>query len=392
VARKTLETGAFRALELSYIPAFDGVRGLAILAVLLHNLSAMGTAPRLALTAAFEWGWVGVQLFFVLSGFLITRILLQMRQVPGALSAFMARRALRIMPLYYATLVVYFLIVPRLFEAPTIAASSSHQIWYWLYLSNWVEPLGIGAPGLNHLWSLAVEAQFYLGWPLIVLVLAERQFMRVCVVVVAISLACGLGLRLTASTSALAVYKFTVTRMSAPAIGGLAAFISRRGAWRRAFARYAGPIIGCLAAALVAIVAWRAGFSHEDAVVQTLGFPIVAALFATWLLVIVCDLSDLPIVGGVAISWPSAAFLRAIGRVSYGMYVFHYPLHWAVMKPLHARIIGAGGAGANARLAVYIVAASIVTYALAWLSWRFFERPILALKSRFQAGRPVPGM
>ncbi len=385
---RTLETGSFRTLELTYIPAFDGVRGLAIIAVLLHNLSKMGSAPPLALTATFEWGWMGVQLFFVLSGFLITRILLEMRQMPGALSAFMARRALRIMPLYYAALVVYFLIAPRLFDAPTIDAASPHQIWYWLYLSNWVEPLGIGAPGLNHLWSLAVEAQFYLGWPFIVLVLAERQFMRVCVVIVAVSLAFGVGLRLTASASALAVYKFTVTRMSAPAIGGLAAFIARRGAWRRAFARSASPIIGGLGAALVAIVVWRAGFSHEDVVVQTFGFPIVAGLFAAWLLVIVCEL---PLLGGAPISWPSAAFLRAAGRVSYGMYVFHYPLHWAAMKPLHAFIVGAGGTGANVRLGVYVTFASIATYVLAWFSWRFFERPILALKNHFQAGRPVPG-
>jgi peptidoglycan/LPS O-acetylase OafA/YrhL len=384
-----LETGSFRTLELSYIPAFDGVRGLAIVAVLLHNLSATGGATPLALTTAFEWGWVGVQLFFVLSGFLITRILLEMRQVPGALSAFMARRALRIMPLYYATLVVYFLIVPRLCDAPTINAASAHQIWYWLYLSNWVEPLGIGAPGLNHLWSLAVEAQFYLGWPFIVLVLAERQLMRVCVVVVAVSLAFGLGLRLTASASALAVYKFTVTRMSAPAIGGLAAFIARRGAWRRAFARSVSPVLAGLAVALVAIIVWRSGFSHEDAVVQTLGFPIVAGLFASWLLVIVCEL---PLLGGAPISWPSAGFLRAVGRVSYGMYVFHYPLHWAAMKVLHARIIGAGGAGANARLGAYVVGASIATYVLACVSWRVFERPILGLKARFQAGRPVPDL
>ena len=352
--------------------------------VMLHNFSIVGVPREPALTTLCEWGWVGVQLFFVLSGFLVTRILLETRRIPGAFGAFMARRALRIMPLYYATLIVYFLVLPHILDMPTVSAAESHQIWYWLYLSNWADPLGLGAPGLNHFWSLGVEAQFYLFWPVIVLGVGERYLMRTCLAVVALSVLSRFGLRLGMSDSASAIYKFTITRMSAPTIGGLAALIARRGAWRRAFERSARPLGLGLVAALVAIVVGRGGFSYRDPVVQTFGFTIVAVLFAVWLLVIVCDLR---VLGGAPISWPTWAPLRAIGRVSYGMYVVHYPLHWAAMKPLHEFLLAGDRPVANLRLGGYIVVAMAVTYVLALISWRLFEQPILGLKKYFQVGR-----
>jgi peptidoglycan/LPS O-acetylase OafA/YrhL len=384
VTSQPRETRKATGYRLTYIPAFDGVRGVAIIAVMLHNFSITGSGHDPVLTTACEWGWVGVQLFFVLSGFLVTRILLETRRAPGAFVAFMVRRALRIMPLYYATLIVYFLVLPHVLHAPTVSASESHQIWYWLYLSNWADPLGLGAPGLNHFWSLGVEVQFYVFWPVVVISVGERYLMRVCLAIVAIAFLSRFGLRLGMSDSASAIYKFTITRMSAPTIGGLAALIARRGAWRRAFERYARPLGVGLVAALVAIVVARGGFSYLDPVVQTLGFTLVAVLFALWLLVIACNL---PVLGGVATSWPSAAPLRAIGRVSYGMYVLHYPLHWAAMKPLHAYLLAGGDPIADLRLGVYILVAMTITYVLALISWRCFEQPVLTLKKYFQAGR-----
>jgi peptidoglycan/LPS O-acetylase OafA/YrhL len=379
-------TGVHRALRdrLSYVPAFDGVRGVAIITVMLHNFSITGFPNPPILTSVFDWGWVGVQLFFVLSGFLVTRILLETRLSPGAFGAFLVRRALRIMPLYYATLVVYFVVLPRVLDAPTIVAAESHQIWYWLYLSNWGDPMGLGAPGLNHFWSLAVEAQFYFVWPFLVIGLGDRRLIRVFVAIVVISFLSLLSLRFGFSDAGTAIYKFTITRMGAPTIGGMAALLARRGAWRRMFERYVAPVGKVLALALVVIVVWRRGFSYQDVVVQTAGFTIVAVLFAMWLLVIVCDL---PVLRGVPISWPSAAPLRAIGRVSYGMYVLHYPLHWAVMKPLHGYLLAGGDPRADLRLGAYMIVAMAVTYVLALISWRFFERPLLDLKRYFEVGR-----
>src|SRR5438128_1258045 len=104
-----------------HLPALDGLRGVAIALVLLHNFNLdgpVGGAAGRALNAALEVGWVGVQLFFVLSGFLITGILLDTRDAPNARGAFYVRRILRIFPLYYAVLAVRFLVLPHVLTLP----------------------------------------------------------------------------------------------------------------------------------------------------------------------------------------------------------------------------------------------------------------------------------
>jgi peptidoglycan/LPS O-acetylase OafA/YrhL len=375
VVRTRIET------SLPFIPALDGVRGVAILAVMLHNFSGIGNPTPTGIGRAFEWGWIGVQLFFVLSGFLITRILLDAGRAPGLLRAFMVRRVLRVVPLYYATLFVYFVVVPRLLDAPTIVAAEPRQLWYWLFLSNWAEPLGYGAPGLQHLWSIAVELQFYLLWPLVALGASERGLRRICLALIALSLVSLVGIRVGWSASASAVYKFTITRMSAPAIGALAALLTRRAAWCALYARYRAPLGWGSLGVLLALAVSRHGFQHTDAAVQSIGFTVVAFLFAQWLLTIVLGL---PALGGALLALPTWKPLRTIGRLSYGMYILHYPLHWAAMKHL-SRVLVAGPWSA-ARQLVYIAAAIAATTGLAAATWVLFERRFLALKRFF----PVP--
>jgi peptidoglycan/LPS O-acetylase OafA/YrhL len=384
--RTTKLTSPSRALNAvtPYIPALDGLRGLAIIAVLLHNLSNTGDPAPTTLSAVLEWGWVGVQLFFVLSGFLITRILLETRDVPGALLAFFARRALRLLPLYYLVLAVYFLVLPHVIDAPTVRAAEPHQIWYWLLLSNWSEPAGYGAPGLGHFWSIAVEAQFYLLWPILVTTLGQRRLARLCIAIVVISLTSKIALRLGFAGSASMVYKSTLTRMSALTIGGLVAVVARHPPWRATFERHVLTIGLVVASALVALLIRRPGLPHEDILVQTVGFTLVSIFFAVWVLVIVCDI---PALGGLATWLPARASLRALGRLSYGMYVLHYPLHWAAMKPLHRTLQPGADLLSSVPLAAYVVGASVVTYGLAWLSWQLLEKRVLRLKRYFQVGR-----
>ena len=354
---------------------------------MLHNFSMTGASTETPLASVFEWGWVGVQLFFVLSGFLITRILFDTRRVPGALTAFMVRRALRLVPLYYATLLLYFVVLPRFIHAPTVSAAMPQQVWYWAYLSNWSEPFGRAAPGLGHFWSLAIEAQFYVLWPLLVSQLDERRLVRFCLAIAFIAMVFSIALRLVAADSVAAVYKITLTRMGAPALGALVAVVAWRSDWQLAFIRHARSGVLVLVAALAGLVVWRSGFSARDAVVQGIGFTLVAVIFAAWMFAIV---TGLPVWGRWTIAWPSSPFLRALGRLSYGMYVIHYPLHWAAMKPLHTYLLTAPGWLASLRLAVYMLAAMLVTYGLAWISWNLFERHFLALKRHFPAGREMP--
>lgn len=177
-------TGAPQAS--GHIQALDGVRGLAVVMVFLDHAS---NHLHPSSNAALEWarricstGWFGVDIFFVLSGFLITTILLEARSTENFYKVFYARRFLRIAPLYYGVLFLALLLEPGLH----LFRRHEGQIWYWLNLSNLptaFNPYRLGF--LLHFWSLAIEEQFYLVWPTIVRHLRIRGLAWVCGAVIA---------------------------------------------------------------------------------------------------------------------------------------------------------------------------------------------------------------
>src|SRR5579885_3225639 len=169
----------------SHIPALDGLRGIAILLVLwFHFRGYLGGEPiQCTLAIIGEFGWIGVDLFFVISGFLITRILLQTKEKPDYFRSFYTRRALRIFPLYYASLAVLFL-APMSFMSHSLPVAHD-RLWFWIYLANWNPLFEQIRPGsAAHFWSLSVEEQFYLVWPLLVWALSRKQFERVVMLVI----------------------------------------------------------------------------------------------------------------------------------------------------------------------------------------------------------------
>jgi peptidoglycan/LPS O-acetylase OafA/YrhL len=150
----------------SHLAPLDGLRGVAVLLVMVCHFGPelpVATRGANALARVLSAGWVGVDLFFVLSGFLITRILLAARGSPGYFTNFYARRVLRIFPLYYATLLMVFVVLPWLGVTAAPEPAASHQAWLWTYTSNllvarlrsfvFLTP----AANLNHFWSLAIE-------------------------------------------------------------------------------------------------------------------------------------------------------------------------------------------------------------------------------------------
>src|SRR2546427_8382575 len=171
------------------MPVLDGLRGVAVLLVLLIHAIWGPLRPATAsidvvVRAVAYAGWMGVDLFFVLSGFLITGILLDTRGQPGWWPNFIARRALRIFPLYYGALTVLFVLLPRLarWSEPQFTTLQANQTWYWTYTVNLLAALtqGRGTPlSTLHFWSLSVEEQFYLIWPLIVWACKPRSLLRV---------------------------------------------------------------------------------------------------------------------------------------------------------------------------------------------------------------------
>src|SRR4051812_38390961 len=194
------ETPADRLLLKGHVPALDGLRGFAILLVLLLHFTPMGEAST-KIGAIGKWiasaGGIGVDLFFVLSGFLITGILLDAKGTPHFFRNFYARRTLRIFPLYYGVLFVCFILVPLFHPFNAEEQQVAHeQGWLWLYGTNIREsmsgadwPFHRGWISMDHFWSLAVEEHFYLVWPLAVFLLNRRAMIATCFIAIAGALA-----------------------------------------------------------------------------------------------------------------------------------------------------------------------------------------------------------
>src|SRR5581483_122872 len=171
------------------IPQLDAVRGLAILLVMVHNTN--WKFPSLHLQAVFQNGWAGVDLFFVLSGFLITRILLDAKESGDSLKNFYARRCLRIWPLYYGLMLFLFVIVPRIRPSESGMIFAPHSSPWWafpLFLQTFLLHSPSEATGpLGVTWSLAVEEQFYLIWPWIIRYCSPQRLQRLAILVMCAS-------------------------------------------------------------------------------------------------------------------------------------------------------------------------------------------------------------
>jgi len=161
------------------VPELDGLRGVAILMVLLFHF---GGPPINLCTWLLSYGWAGVDLFFVLSGFLITTILLNTKDSPQYFSSFYGRRVLRIFPLYFMALALYFHVeMPWLVShKQATAVSVGDQLWCWFYLLNWHDVTAGINGNLSHLWSLSIEEQFYLVWPLAIWRCSRKQVPVLC--------------------------------------------------------------------------------------------------------------------------------------------------------------------------------------------------------------------
>lgn len=363
------------------LPSLDGLRGVAILLVLMHQLlvvdpAALGPWAR-RIAYLIDIGWIGVTLFFVLSGFLITHLLLSLQGQPGALRRFYQRRALRIVPLAYLMVFAMFVLRPGL-GLPAIDAAADHPAWYLLFVSNWAKILGFGGGELPSFWSLGVEEQFYLVWPAL---LAQRSARQVLHLSLAAVIA---GVALRAALVALGaapegVYVNSFARMDALAAGAaLAAALRLPGAaaWLQRHRRHLSA--AALGVTLLGLLATH-GYPRLPPLGQTLGYTAQTLAFTLWLGATLA--ADLAAPGR---GWLSTRALRSVGLYSYAIYVFHHPLHMLAGPTLRGALARAGLADLPLAIA-YILLGGTLLWVLGWLSWRLFERPL----QRWRPGYPV---
>lgn len=372
------------------LPALDGVRGLAALMVVPHNLLLIQTPTDLAsglFVASFDRGWIGVQLFFVLSGFLITGILLDGRG--EGLGHFFARRVLRIFPLYYATLLLVLVVLPAFGALPsTVHRNPPQEIWYWTYLSNWSGPFHQGTGSFPHFWSLAVEEQFYLLWPFLIGRRSARSVFVLCLAAAAVG-PLSRALVLAWPWPEQAAYEFTVCRIDALALGGAAAAALRDEAWGPRLRQHHRALLAAAVFVLGVGAVLTHGYRIFGAVPQVAGYLALAIAFALGVLGIAC--SDLCADRGVtqALRWPA---LRRVGQYSYGLYVVHVPLHAIVGLPLLAWLGYAKPYPLPVAMA-YVALGTLVSYLAAVLLYHGIERRFLKLKAHFPRalGAPAAG-
>ena len=373
-----------------HYPALDGMRGVGFLLVFLFHYLAL------------PWGWAGVELFFVLSGFLITGILYDTRNDPHCLRNFYIRRTLRIFPLYWATLAVV------LAAALLVHARMDTAVLGWVaYVGNLLPFLHRADAGstyalvtqgdllsarhppltehIGHFWTLCVEEQFYLAWPAMVLLLRRRKaLIGVCTALIVLCPAARLLAQAHAPAWMLGLdlnYRLTVFRVDAFAYGGLLALV-RRGPGLRRLNRVAG--IGL--AVMLAVTAVLVGPHLLDPLRGRV--YLYPAWDYTWGLVMTDAVCFCVLVKALEPgSWVSRGlshrWLRWIGGISYGAYVFHYipiTLEGAILYHLPLR-----------HMMLPMTAAMLAaTLGVAWVSFRFFETPLIRLKDRF--ARPTSAM
>jgi peptidoglycan/LPS O-acetylase OafA/YrhL len=384
-----------------HLPALDGIRGLAIALVLLCHFApagdetlrwhgvGLGHAIGNALCRVSRSGWCGVDLFFVLSGFLITGILADARESAGYFRNFYIRRGLRVLPLYYGVLLVCLVILPHFFAATDPGAREviEHPLPLWTHTANlaiaahgkWY--LGGGMLGMNQFWSLAIEEQFYLVWPIVVLLLPRQRVMQACIGVFLLSLTTRLGLALRGATD-VTIYTFTLCRLDGLAAGGWLALALRGPAEMKSLVRPAWLIAAASGVGLILLARASGTWSLDRSgiVGQTLLYSFLALFFAASMVLVLAG----PAMLGRIFSHPLARFL---GRYSYGLYIFNSLLDPIFDVWFPARLINRVVHWYALAAGLHILLSVVGTVAVAMLSYHLFEKHFLRLKDVFAGDR-----
>ena len=266
------------------------------------------------------FGWAGVDLFFVLSGFLITGILFDTQRDPGYFRKFYARRSLRIFAIYY----LFLFVTAKVGILVGVRWTAGH-ISFLLYAgfpASLVWPSLIPASSyirVTHLWSLCMEEQFYLIWPALIAALATpRRILRRCVVLMCVALALRVLVWRAGWLTPSWAYTFLPFRMDSLALGAALAILIR-GSHAERLAKAAPTVLACSSAGLLAVLIASRTTEHDAPLIGTIGFTLIALVSGSLLLLGVLN-------RGIVRNIFSTQALRTVGKYSYGLYLYHFPL------------------------------------------------------------------
>lgn len=363
----------------SYIRSLDGVRALAVTLVMLFHFQLLGS------------GWIGVQIFFVLSGFLITRILLnEKHQALGFyLKRFYWRRAVRIFPLYFT----YLLLVSLMFLfLPTSEATTGKLPYLFSYSYNFtrLSTEWTHSPLFTHFWSLSVEEQFYLVWPLLVFLLPDRWLKKMLLLIIVtgpvVRYFLGewlIGSALSNEAAGEAIYWFTLSHFDAFALGGAITLFNIPEKIKYPSRLMAGALA---LTALIGIANWfLLSYQGHEHPIHSFGYGVAIVenyqhvwsytlLNLCFTAIIICLITENTLSKSYPMRLLQHPVLVNIGKVSYGIYVFHWAIMAAFIK-VTAPYIGKGWFA----FSLYFC----VVWGVSWLSFYQYENRFLRLKNMF---------
>ncbi len=386
VAKKSITT---RAADGHALPGLDGLRGIAILLVMFFHLAQM--KPASSVDSIFykltSYGWSGVDLFFVLSGLLITGILVDAKGTENYFRNFYARRALRILPLYYGFFAGLLLLSPLVGGQKTakgVQVLYENQWWIWTHMVNWLvaltgefQPLSVGG-----WWSLSIEEQFYLLWAVVIMLTPQRKLLRLCLALIVASVLIRFAM-VAFGASWAAIYTVTFARMDGIALGAAIAVTARSEAGLGNLKRWS-LIAAALALAGFVVMETLSGTAYEPG--STLSIAIQITLFVwLWGALVVGTLVALP--GSFLQRLTHLKILRIFGKFSFALYLFHMIMNDVFLKigfnPDSGFVIGRSILPWQM---LYLGCAISLSLICAFISWHLYEKQFLKLKAFF----PVP--
>lgn len=333
--------------------------------VMLSHFFALVYSPNLiwnVIGKLANFGQTGVTLFFVLSGFVITRILLHTKENVSYFKTFIVRRALRILPLYYFFLILYYYVLP-LFTGASIP--TFNQTWYYfVYLQNFALTFQWDAVGPLHFWTLSIEEHFYLLWPIAVYLLSSKRLMTsiVWIFITAILV------RIVLLHYDRLVYCFTFARFDALAIGGLLAVMENKQMLKRNLRKFLIPVLTSTVVLLALL--WFLYTGQQLPWIQTIKFSLLSVLYFSLLALLISSKESISVNRIL-----EKKFFQYSGKISYGLYVYHPVSYLLVMQHFFTSVDS---------IVIYLVLSVGFTYVLAALSFRFVEQPFLRLKKRWK--------
>jgi len=355
-----------------HYPALDGLRGIAIIAVIIYHNFPYGNSL---------FGWLGVDLFFVLSGFLITRILMtSINQNPkkSFLKNFYIRRVLRIFPLYYLFLFVFLFLFPVLgILKDEVSDYQQEKWWFIFYMQNWLfsNNLPEKSQCLNHFWSLGVEEQYYIIWPFIIFLVRKPRNLIIILICLLILLFTSRCIFWNAHLSNFNYSTFyTFTRFDGIIIGSLVALIVQL---KKDFLlNHTATIVTGLA--ILNFIFYYLNRDNQLPYLAFIGYTTFASMFG--ILVYELTTGDNHFLKKIF----STAILRFLGKISYGLYMFHWPIFYLLRKPIFDFIESAINLPVFYGSLLTSVITTLIAVILSVISYYLFEMQFLKLKKKFQ--------